>query len=164
MIKWTIIPFIIPYLFFPAKYMPNLKDRNISIYCYESQYGITEEPAVSITWAAGTYVDETTGIRRNSQGDYLCAMGTPFGSCGDRFKVICEGGESFTVQIGDSKGDHWYHEYGDNDDPALSGISGWCVIEFIVELELVPSRVVYAGSYHLSGLIPTGIEYIVPID
>lgn len=164
MLRCWVLPLVVPFMFYSSRVTPALRDRNISIYCYENQYNIVDEPAASITWAAGTYVDEETGIRKNSHGDYLCAMGTPFGSCGDRYRVICSSGESFTVQIGDSKGDCWYHEYGDNNDPILSEISGWCIIEFIVDPKMIPSRVIYAGSYHLSGLIPTGIEYILPID
>lgn len=143
--------------------IPEVQDRNISIYCAESQEGITLEPSYSVTWAEGTYVDPDTGIRRNSQGDYLCAMGTEFGQCGDRFLIICEDNQTYTVQIGDSKGDKWYDTYGDFNNPDLAPISGYCIIEFIVDMPTALPHIRTSGSYHTTGLIPTGIQYIVPL-
>lgn len=143
--------------------LPELIGKNISIYCAESQNGITLSPSVDITWAEGTYVDPTTGIRKNPQGDYLCAMGTEFGQVGDRFLVICKDNKSYTIQIGDSKGDKWYDEYGDNSDPELAKISGYCLIEFIVDMDIALPHIKYSGSYHTTGLIPTDIIFIVPL-
>lgn len=144
--------------------IPELCDKNISIYCAESQDLITQDPSYSVTWAEGTYVDPETGIRKNSQGDYLCAMGTKFGEVGDRFFIGCENGETYTVQIGDSKGDKWYDVYGKPDDPELASISGYCVIEFIVDIDIAIKHLAISGSYHTSGLIPTDIKYIVPLQ
>lgn len=141
---------------------PELQDKNISIYCAESQEGITLEPSYSVTWAKGTYVDPKTGIRKNSQGDYLCAMGTEFGQVGDRFLVVCKD-ETYTVQIGDSKGDKWFDIYGDFNDPVLAPISGYCVIEFIVDMPTALEHIRQSGSYHTTGLIPTDIRYIIPL-
>lgn len=142
--------------------LSELQGQNISIYCAESQDGITLEPSYSVTWAEGTYVDPETGIRKNSRGDYLCAMGTGFGYCGDRFLVICRK-TSYTVQIGDSKGDKWYDVYGDPSDPVLGPISGYCLIEFIVDMDIARPLISRSGSYHTTGLIPTDIVFIVPL-
>ena len=138
-------------------------NSNISIYCAESQDGITLEPSYSVTWAEGTYVDPDTGIRRNSKGDYLCAVGTKIGQVGDRFLVLCKD-KSYTIQVGDSKGDKWYDTYGDPDDPELGPISGYCVIEFIVDMDVAAPHIKTSGSYHTTGLIPTDIKYLIPIS
>lgn len=142
---------------------PVFSGRNVSIYCAESQNGITLEPSYSVTWAEGTYVDPDTGIRRNSRGDYLCAMGTEFGQVGDRFLIVCKD-KTYTVQIGDSKGDKWYDVYGDPNDPVLGPISGYCIIEFIVDMNVALPHIKTSGSYHTTGLVPIDIEYIIPIS
>lgn len=126
-----------------------LKDLNVSVFAYEDQYGITAEPSYSVTWADGTYIDLETGIRKNQQGDYLCAMGTVFGECGDRFLVsmiMSDGTEnSFTVQIGDSKGDRWYHPYAIGTE-----FEGYCIIEFIVDEAIASQYTGHSGSYHFT--------------
>ena len=137
-------------------------NKNISVYCAESQDRITLDPSYSVTWAEGTYVDPATGIRRNAQGDYLCAMGTKLGQVGDRFLVVCKD-KSYTIQLGDSKGDTWYDVYGYPDDPELGPISGYCLIEFIVDMDVALPLIKASGSYHTTGLIPTDIQYILPL-
>ena len=144
--------------------LAHLKNKNISIYCAESQNRITHDPSYSITWAEGTYVDPKTGIRKNSQGDYLCAMGTKFGQVGDRFLILCENDQSFTIQLGDSKGDKWYDVYGDFNNPQLAPLSGYCLIEFIVDMPIALEHIRTSGSYHTTGAIPIGIQYIVPLS
>lgn len=151
-----------PFLF--LKSVPELQGNNISIYCAEDAERLIFYPSKDITWATGTYIDPTTGIRKNSRGDYLCGMGTKFGQVGDRFLVICENHQVYTVQIGDSKGDTWGDIYGDFSNPELAPLSGYCLIEFIVDMQVASSHIQTSGSYHTTGLIPTGILAIVKID
>lgn len=139
-----------------ASYLPMaLEGKNVTIYCVESQDGITQEPSYSVTWAEGTYVDPSTGIRKNSQGDYLCAMGLPFGVCGDRFMITSATNQTFTVQIGDSKGDCWYHLYAEGTE-----LEAYCVVEFIVDMDIAMQHVSDSGSYHTTDFFPGDIVRI----
>lgn len=139
------------------------KDLNVSVFAYEDQYGITAEPSYSVTWADDTYIDLETGIRKNQQGDYLCAMGTVFGECGDRFLVsmiMSDGSEnSFTVQIGDSKGDRWYHPYATGTE-----FEGYCIVEFIVDGDVANQYTGYSGSYHFTDKFDGEIVMIEKIE
>lgn len=140
-----------------------LKNLNVSVFSYEDQYGITAEPSYSVTWADGTYIDCETGIRKNQQGDYLCAMGTVFGECGDRFlisMIMSDGTEnSFTVQIGDSKGDRWYHPYATGTE-----FEGYCIVEFIVDESIANLYTGYSGSYHFTDKFDGEIVMIKKIE
>ena len=121
--------------------------------CYagERASGLTLMPSSGAI--AGSVVDPITGtgIRRNSYGDYCCAMGLWYGQVGSRFLVETMSGQQFTVQICDSKGfaddadgdgipDGRFHWFGG------TGV-GKCIVEFIYDDGNLPATVAYSGSW-----------------
>lgn len=85
------------------------------------------------------------GFRRIGN-DYCVALGTYYGEIGDRFRVITDKGNSYTVIEADVKGNDavfyndyqsWYHVCGD-------GRSN--VVEFIVQTEYLPQEVTIMGD------------------
>lgn len=107
-------------------------------FTYEFASGLVNPPAS--TAIAGCSVDQitNTGIMRDEYGDYCCAMGTYFGYDGDRMLIELENGTQFTVKLCDSKGNRWYHNYGNG---------GKSVVEFIVDDNSLPYCVYQTGNY-----------------
>ncbi|MBR4320216.1 MAG: DUF3991 domain-containing protein, partial [Oscillospiraceae bacterium] len=70
---------------------------------YERAGGLTRQPSSGAICGSVPDPITRTGIRRDEYGDYCCAMGLFYGTCGDRFLVELENGTQFTVKICDSK-------------------------------------------------------------
>lgn len=84
---------------------------------------ITNEDSTQYKLQQNAWTD-TNGLRRyGSLGDYMIAVGTPYGMPGDRVLVTLDTEETLVCIIGDSKGDVWYHDCA----------RGACVVEFIVD-------------------------------
>ena len=116
---------------------------------YERAGGLTRQPSSGAIYGSVPDPITETGIRRDEYGDYCCAMGLFYGTCGDRFIVELENGTQFTVKICDSKGwaddadgdgisDGRFHWFGDG---------GKSVIEFIHDGYNPPSCVRFTGNY-----------------
>ena len=86
---------------------------------------ITDEDSTQYKLQQNAWTD-SNGLRRyGGFGDYMIAVGLPYGSVGDRVLVTLDSGESIYCIIGDSKGDRYYH----------SCNKGACVVEFIVSTQ-----------------------------
>lgn len=121
----------------------------------EKASGLTLMPSSGAIYGSTCDAVTGTGIRRHSNGDYACAMGTHYGYCGDRFLIELDNGIQFTTRICDSKGcgdvqDEYglglYHNFGSY---------GKCIIEFIWDDGNLPGIVSYTGSwggYNWNGL------------
>ena len=116
---------------------------------YERAGGLTRQPSSGAIYGSVPDPITGTGIRRDEYGDYCCAMGLFYGTCGDRFLVELENGTQFTVKICDSKG--WADDADGDGIPDgrfhWFGNSGKSVIEFIHDGYNPPSCVRFTGNY-----------------
>ena len=80
---------------------------------------------------------DNEGLRRyGAFGDYMIAVGLPYGKVGDRVLVTFDNEESIYCIIGDSKGDRYYHDCS----------KGACVVEFIVDTQELNSKAKNMGD------------------
>ncbi len=116
---------------------------------YERASGLTGQPGAGAIYGSVPDPITGTGIRRDEYGDYCCAMGLFYGTCGDRFLIELENGTQFTVKICDSKG--WADDADGDGIPDgrfhWFGSEGKSVLEFIHDGYNPPSCVRYTGNY-----------------
>lgn len=119
-----------------------LPDVDTGFKTYMDFRTITDTTSVQYDMQQSAYTDER-GIRRI--GDDVCvAMGTAYAdSCGKRFYICLDSGNSFTAVIGDIKAD--IHTDDTNSYAPLWEGSG-DVIEFIVDTDELDSSVRQMGS------------------
>lgn len=107
-----------------------------SFKAYEDYKYITNTESTQYKLQQNAWTD-TNGLRRyGTFGDYMVAVGTPYGQVGDRILVTLDTDETITCIVGDSKGDRHYH----------SCARGACVVEFIVDTSQLDREAKNAGD------------------
>ena len=96
---------------------------------------------------------DDNGLRRYDK-DYMVAVGTYYGSVGDRIKITLDTGETFNAIIGDSKGDRWYH-------PCSKGAN---VVEFIVDTQELDSKAKEMGDISFIPFFEGEVVSIQPLN
>lgn len=97
---------------------------------------------------------DNNGLRRyGGMGDYMVAVGTPYGKVGDRIMVTLDTEQTLTCIIGDSKGDCYYH----------SCSRGACVVEFIVDTPHLDSTAKDMGDCSYIDNLDGQVVYITPL-
>lgn len=119
-----------------------LPDVNTEFKTYMDYRAITDKSSIQYQLQQDAYTD-TQGIRR-IDGDVCVALGTAYAqSCGERFEITLETGNSFTAVVGDIKADM-------HTDPTNSYVELWDghgdMVEFIVDTDELDKSIRIMGS------------------
>ncbi|MCI7767487.1 MAG: hypothetical protein MSJ26_05845 [Oscillospiraceae bacterium] len=121
---------------------------------------ITDTDSVQYALQQEAYTD-SLGIRRIGE-DVCVALGTAYtDSCGERFEITLDSGNTFTAIVGDIKDDS-------DTDPTNRYVELWeghgDMVEFIVETEKLDKTVRIMGSIGEYDKYSGSITAIVPLD
>lgn len=123
-----------------------LPDEDTYFKAYMSYRTITNKASDQYKLQQRCWTDED-GLRRQTD-DFVVAMGSYYGSVGDRFKVTLSSGNEFTVIIGDIKADK--HTDSKNMYSPVYNEHGKFVsaniLEFIVDTSVLPKKVKLLGT------------------
>lgn len=127
---------------------------------YMDYRAITDISSVQYAMQQEAYTD-SQGIRR-IDGDVCVALGTAYSdSCGDRFEIFLDSGNTFTAVVGDIKAD-------EHTDKTNSYVELWDgsgdMIEFIVDTPKLDENIRIMGSVGEYEEYSGNVIAIVPID
>lgn len=137
-----------------------LPDVNTEFKTYMDYRTITDTSSAQYDLQQHAYTD-SQGIRR-IDGDVCVALGTAYAdSCGERFEITLDSGNSFTAVVGDIKADC-------HTDPSNRYVELWeghgDMVEFIVETEKLDDTVRIMGSVGEYEKYSGSVTSIVPIE
>ena len=137
-----------------------LPDVNTEFKTYMDYRTITDTSSAQYDLQQHAYTD-SQGIRR-VDGDVCVALGTAYAdSCGERFEITLDSGNSFTAVVGDIKADC-------HTDPSNRYVELWeghgDMVEFIVETEKLDDTVRIMGSVGEYEKYSGSVTSIVPIE
>ncbi len=137
-----------------------LPDVNTQFKTYMDYRAITDKSSIQYELQQQAYTD-SQGIRRIGS-DVCVALGTAYAqSCGQRFEITLDSGNSFTAVVGDIKADR-------HTDDSNRYVELWDghgdMVEFIVDTDELDSHIRIMGSVGEYEKYSGCVTAIVPLD